>query len=508
MASLRSDFKASWVDDFIGFFSPRAKARRIRAKVFSSKVKRKYEGADSGRRTDGWIAHGNSANAEAQNALGKLRNRSRDLVRNNPYAKRGINLIANNVVGPGIQTHFREDDQLEDTPRERAVNGAWRAWSRTTACDFERKLTLAGMQRLVMKSVGESGEVLVRFRREAAVREVLHGGQKWRVPAFSLQVLENDFLETNSTPVKRDDGGTTKMGIVLDEDGRRIAYRIYQDHPGDIHGGLGAISLKLVEIPVSEMLHIYEVDRPGQLRGIPFLAPVMLRLRDFDLFEDATLKRQQCAAMFTAFVHDIEDMDVDDIDDLEEELGEKMEPGLIEVLPPGKTVTLARPPGAENYDEYTKVVLHSIATGLGLTYTALTGNLAEVNFSSGRMGWLEMQRQIEVWRKELILDQFMTPVETRFREEMELVNVPALGTAAVFTPPRREMIDPSKEVGATKEAIGGGLKTLSEAIREQGKDPETHLKEYAADQKRLEELGLTLDTSSSSGQTEDSPQED
>ena len=142
MARKKRAFKPSLVDNLIGVFSPRAKARRLKFKAYSDQlveIKRKYEGADSGRRTGGWITTGSSGNTEVQGALLKLRNRSRDLVRNNPYAKRGMRVIANNTVGArGIATQIKVDNNRSTSETERKLNGIWRAWSRTTACHYEK----------------------------------------------------------------------------------------------------------------------------------------------------------------------------------------------------------------------------------------------------------------------------------------------------------------------------------------------------------------------------------
>jgi len=500
VAKKKRKFKASLIDNVVGVFSPRAKVKRLKYKAISAGIKRKYEGADSGRRTEGWITHGNSSNAEIQAALPKLRNRSRDLIRNNPYAKNGVRLIANSTIGKGIMTQLKLDDSKEISVREQKLNEVYKAWSRTTACDFEGRKTLAAIQRLVMKSIVESGESIIRYRREG-VRKQRYKGKTYTVPAFSLQVLESDFLRSDSLPIKLDNGNTIKQGIEFDSQGKILSYHLYQDHPGDI-GLFSGARQKTIEVPAEEILHVYNEERAGQLRGIPWLHPVMLRLRDFDLFEDATLKRQQCAAMFVAFVHDNEGLD-----ELEEEkeeiaLGEKMEPGLIELLPTGKNVTLSKPPGAEGYEPYTSVVLHSIATGLGVTYSALTGNLKEVNFSSGRMGWLEMQRNIDAWRAELIIDQFMSPMTEKFIDEAELVGAPSQGARSVFTPPKREMIDPTKEVEALQTSVRSGFKTLSSAIKEAGEDPDTHFKELASDNEILDSLKLTLDSDARTVQTE------
>ena len=57
---------------------------------------RSYEGARVGRRTEGWVVAGTSANAEIGTALARLRDRSRDLVRNNAYAAKATYAVVSN----------------------------------------------------------------------------------------------------------------------------------------------------------------------------------------------------------------------------------------------------------------------------------------------------------------------------------------------------------------------------------------------------------------------------
>lgn len=487
------EIQLNWYDRLIGFFSPNALFERKRAKLKNSFMARKYEGADAGRRTKGWNTGGGSANSEIAGSKLSVRNRSRDLVRNNPYAARGIQVIANNVVGRGIKTQIKLDTRSKVSSKEKRLNDIWRAWAETTACDFEGIHTLSGLQRLVMRAVPESGDVLVRLRRTGRRKVFTNEGRSVEIPPIQLQVLEGDFLATNRVNKLLNNGNTLIEGVEIDPSGRKVALHLFKNHPGNINITLQNIS-DTVRIPIEEILFIYRMDRPGQLFGMPWLAPDIIRLRDFDLYEDAQLKRQQCAAMFTAFVHDLEGID-DDLETKEEdELGEKLEPGLIEILPPGKDIKLSNPPGAENYQEYTTVVLRAIASGMGITYESLTGDLSEVNFSSARMGWLEMQRNIASWQSNIMIGQFLAPVFNWFKDSLELIGEGAQNARAVFTPPKREMIDPTKEIAAMKTAVRSGFKTLSEAARELGHDPDTHFAEYAEDNKNLDALNLILDT--------------
>jgi len=490
MAKKTRQANSTWLDEAIGFFSPKAKMKRLQFKFASNVIKRKYEGATVGRRTDGWKTHTTDANAEILSALSKLRDRSRDMVRNNPWAARGLQVITANVVGKGIQTQIRVDGSGAKG-REIRLNDMWKAWASTTACDFEGKHDLKGLQRLVMRSVAEGGEVVVRLRK--VKRQAVRG---FEVPPVQLQVLESDFIDSQRLSGTLKNGNTILHGIEFDKmTGKKIAYHLFKTHPGSFDVTTLSSAFETVSIPIDEIAHIYRVDRPGQLRGVPWMAPIMIRLRDLDEFEDAELVRQKVASMFCAFVKDLEGVD----DSLTEEeqaeaLGEKMEPGLIEILPPGKDVKLASPPSKEGYASYVNAMLHSISAGLGITYESLTGDLSQTNFSSARMGKIEMNRNIDTWQHQIMIPQFLNPAFSWFLSGAELIGQNTKGARAIWTPPARQLVDPTKEIPALKNAVRSGFMTLSEVIRQNGQDPKTHFEEMQKDNEQIDSLDLILDS--------------
>ena len=460
----------SFLDRFIGFFSPAMEFRRIQNKLAINSVTRKYEGASKGRRTKNWIVTSQDAQSTLSAHLDLLRDRSRDLIRNNPYAKKGIQVIASNVVGTGIMIGLEEAEQKR-----------WDSWAETTNCDLEGKLNFYMMQSLIMKTVAASGECLVRkYRSKGETR-------------IKLQVLEPDFLDkTQDTKNKN-----IKDGIEFDEKGKVVAYHLYEVHPGARTVFVGKNTFKSNRIPADEILHIFRQERSGQVRGEPWLTPVIIKMKDFDDYEDAQLVRQKIAACFVGFMTDTEDPTVQTSTTEEKKpMSERFEPGSWEVLPPGKDIKFGNPPGVGNdYDPYCRRSLSAIASGLGITYESLTGDLSNVNFSTGRMGWIEMGRNIEEWRWLMLIPQFCEPVYKAWAEAENLDktgNVPY--KKPTWTPPRREMIDPSKEIVAMKDSIRSGLSTLSDSLRQLGINPKQHFAEYAADMKKLDELKLTLDS--------------
>ena len=277
--------------------------------------KRGFEAASKSKRLKGWFASGRSANSETSIGLPMLRNRSRDLRRNNAHAAKAIQVITSNVVGPGIKTQFTDPgfDGTQDGP----VEAAWKQWANSKNIDYDGKHNLEAMQGLVMDAVVESGEVLIRKRFNSALRYPLQ-----------YQVLESDFLAISKTGLAPERGNTIIQGIEFDEQGRRVAYWLYDRHPGgqDKFGLFQQVEAQ--RVPVDEVLHVYRQERPGQARGVPWGAPCMVRLKDLDDFADATVMRQKVAACFTAFVRELNPELVERPDE-DCELMERLEPALI-----------------------------------------------------------------------------------------------------------------------------------------------------------------------------------
>jgi len=262
-------------------------------------------------------------------------------------------------------------------------------------------------------------------------------------------------------------------------------------HPGEAITVNGKSSLVSKRVDAKDIIHLFRADRAGQVRGIAWAAPCILRLKDFDLFEDAVNMRMQIAACFSAFVGDIEAPA--EAGGAKSSLSDKLSPGAIEILPPGKTITFPNLPTAQD-DGHSIRMLRSIAKGLGISYEVLSGDYSNVNYSSGRMGWIEMHRNIESWRWITFIPRMCNPVYAWFQEAASLVGQSMDDVLPLWTPPKREMIDPTKEIPAERDAVRSGFKSLSESIRESGRIPSEVFKEMAKDAETINGLGLVLDT--------------
>lgn len=467
------------IDRMVGYLAPKTALRRAYYRTRLDVVAQ-FEGASKADRVSRWRTRSTSANSEARPALRLLRDRSRDLVRNNPYAAAAVREIPAHTVGDGIIPRARGRTP-EQTQR---VEARAKRWFDTPACDANGMHNFYGLENQIMRAIVESGEVLVRRRRRRA-------SDGLPVP-LQVQVLEADHLDMLKDGMISPSGNRIIQGVEFDRLGRRVAYWLYPDHPGEAL--IYSRSTQSVRVPAEDVLHIYRMDRPGQVRGVPWASPILIRMRGFDEYQDAHLERQKAAACYAGFIYTPPEAMFDTGEQQETTLPEKLEPALFEELPGGRRIEFSDPPGVEGYDEYSTVTLHGVSTGYGIPYFVLTGDLRNVNYSAGRMGWLSFQRDIGQWRWHMLIPQLCEPVWRWFAEAQVVAGIESEWVPGDWTPPRRELVDPSREIPAYTDAMRAGSLTLYENIRQQGWDPEDFLREVEEGNRRLDELGIVLDS--------------
>jgi len=468
---------ATWIDRAISVLSPQTALRRMRARAAFEIMRRHYEGAAVGRRTQGWNRHSSDANAATGPYVGRLRDVARDLVRNNPYAASALNTIVNQTVGWGLVAK-------PATPNPRA-KAAWDAWANTTACDADGRSDFAGLQKIVTRAMAQDGEVLVRRR----IRRPEDG---LPIP-LQIQVLEADFLDTSKHGITLPNGGRIVYGIEFDPIGRRAAYWLFPTHPGSDAWTTTAS----VRIPAEGVLHIYELNRPGAARGASWFGPIVLRMKDFDDFEDATLMKQKIAACLAVITSDVDGSapPLGAADDTTSPGVDTLSPGSIINATPGRSVTVVDPPTVGEYADYTAASLRSQAAGIGVAYEDFAGDYTDLPFSAAKMSRERIWSHIEDRRWRTLVPLFCDPV---WAWAMELAGVMGLTgdqvPVARWTAQPKPMIEPDKEGLAYQRNIRTGLMSLTEALRELGYDPDEVFAEMADVNALLDRLGLRLDS--------------
>ena len=329
----------------------------------------------------------------------------------------------------------------------------------------------------------------------------------WPFP-FRYSFSKGDHLDP-AYSVTANNGNPIRMGIEFNGLGKRAAYHLFREHPGEAF--YNTDSSTRVRIPASEILHIYRLLRIGQIRGVPCLTPTLIQLHEIDQCEDAELVRRKTTAMFGGFIHGPQEQDIPGAhlgrrveDDVNENQVIAIEPGTFPMLPPGMQVTFAEPKDVSgNYVAWMKYVLHSVARGIGITYEQLTGDLEGVTYSSIRTGLLEFRRFCRSIQAQTIVFQFCRPIGIKF---MDLAVMSGALKIRDYMENRRkylriqwrpdgwDWVDPQKDQKAEMTAVRNGFKSRAQVVAERGHDVEVVDNEIAEDNQRADELGLVLDS--------------
>lgn len=399
-----------------------------------------------------------------------LRNQARYLVANNAVAARAAQAFVDNVIGPGITLL----PKIRDAALKGLLLKRWNRW--TEVSDADGMLNWYGQQALAARSMFVDGEVFVRMLTD-------NDG------VLQLQLLPAEFIDTTIT---RDN---VIAGIEF-EGSRRSAYYIYEWHPGQ-PGRLP----RSIRIPSSEVLHIFRSKTPGQLRGVTELMAILGRLNDLDQFDRATLVKQKTGALLTGFITTPNENPLGASRAEDGAWTASLEPGTIQRLSPGESMEFSDPPETAGYSDFAKTQLRLIASGLGLPYDVVTGDLSDTSYSSARVGRIELRKYIDAlqwqfihmlcrpvfqrWLELEILRGALPPVDGGVQEYLDNIS---------WAPPAMQMTDPQREVDAMVRAIRAGLISREMAVASLGYDLAEVDAQIAAGNAAADAAGIVLDS--------------
>ena len=497
----------NWLDRAISFVSPVAGARRARARMFMA-IAGGYTGASMKRRqTSEWqtTKHA-SADADILIDVPQLRDRSRDLVRNEPLATGAIAGTVTSTVGTGLALQSRVDVEALGITREeaailqRSIEREWRMWFESTACDATRTLDGYGLQALAFRAALESGDVfgLTPMR---AIR-----GMPYRL---CIQLIEADQC---SNPQFAMDTNTRAGGVELDDLRAPVAYHFQKQHPGALlrtTSEWNRIEAFGARTGRRQVLHLYDKLRPGQTRGVPYLAPVIETLKMLGRYTEAELMAAVIAGMFTVFVESERGGLVPaDASGIASETGAsssdkdvKLGSGAIVDLNPGEKISLANP-GRPNqgFDAFVLSLTRSIGVALEIPYEILIKHFT-ASYSASRGAVLEawkFYRRRRTWLAQMFLD----PVYELFLDEA--VALGRISAPGYFSDPimRRAYLacewvgdgpismDPVKDVTAAEGRIRLELSTRQkEATLYDGGDWEANHQQLAIENEAIKRDG-------------------
>jgi len=462
---------------------------------------RMYGAARPSRLTIGWGGSTTSADGELKSSLTALRNRSRALIRDAAFAKRAQVLVVNNVIGSGIglqsQVKTARDGVLFKTVND-DIETLWHDWKRAEFCHTGGTLHFDDFERACVAEIFEAGEVLIRKH------PVAFGGS--RVP-MSLELIEPERLADELTQPAPGVRGRYRMGVEIDEFDRPVAYWIRQRHPGDLRLSISETD-RVERVPADQIFHLRLATRHPQVRGVPWLHAVLLKLNNMDEYTAAELTAARSSASYFATLESEADspLGASQMDDGSNALD--IEAGMIMRTLPGEKLNFHSPnrPNAA-LDAFMRHMLREVAAGIGVSYESLSRDYSQSNYSSSRLAliddrdhWMAIQGWfIRSFREPLHREWLRAAV---YAGALPRIGVPAYTMdpqrfeAVLFKPRRWSWIDPTKEVAAYKEAVKAGFTTVTDVIATttSGMDIEDVIETRKRELEMFEAAGIELDT--------------
>lgn len=445
----------------------------------SKRAGNSYEAAQVGRLFADFTASSGSADSELKVSLQIMRERCRDLSRNDPYVKRYIKLLQNNVVGKDGFSHQVKaltNDGRMDVGGNAIVEGAWKAFGRIGNCTADGKQSWVDLQKGVQSAVVRDGEAFVQIVHS---QSFTHG--------IAFHQFEADQVDEKKNE-KRKDGTEIRMGVEVDAYHRPVAYWVKEQHPGDTD--FASINKRESRrIPAKDIIHVFEQVRPGQTRGEPPLAPVVTQIKMLNAHREAELVAARMSAAKMGFFTS-ETGDDFNADGYENGVGTApyidAEPGTFHQLPQGvdfRAFDMQHPPTA--FADFQKGILRGIASAMGISYASLANDLTETSYSSIRQGALE-ERDSYAGMQQFLYDHFICQAYKAWLQyvmDFGKINLPAARfdkfyDATIFRPRGWQWVDPQKEISAAVEAMHNGIMSPQDVSNQYGRDFEETQKDW------------------------------
>lgn len=371
------------------------------------------------------------------------RDRARYEVRNNSYAK-GVGLtLCNFAIGTGPRVQILED------PRSTEIEAEFAHWAASDR--FAEKLRTLRFARY------ESGEgFLVRSYAER--------------DGVGLTLLD---IECD-----RFSGQSGADGIVVDDAGKPVSYTIRDE-----------VGWHEVSVPASDVIHYFRADRPGQLRGIPEIAPslpLFAQLRNYTL---SVLNCAESAARPSGVLSTNADPSDEDAD---------VDPATYDKVPIPRGSMIVAPKGyvwsqidpkqpTTTYPEFKREILSEIGRCLNVPANLILGDSSAYNFASGRLDHQTFFVAINV--EQDTFEQIVNRVFGWWWAEYSLINrldrsPPKIKCYWDAPPP----VDPLKEASAASMRLATHQSTLADEYARRGLDWEQQLYQRARELKRMAEL--------------------
>ena len=422
-----------------------------------------------------WFVSSKSAHEDISENVELLRERSRDLYAGGaPLGKGAIDRIVLNALGSGLRLNVRIDPRLLNMSEQQAIDWAAKTeaefdyWASSRLADAGGEMTFYELQQLALKSILIDGECFAIMKHSA----LQHKNAPY---TLRIQLIESERIQTPSTRQSY----IWDEGVALNQVGNVVGYNIKNRNPNSELTGQPRLEDMYI-LAGRNILHIFQRERIGQHRGVPFLSPVIEQLKQLSRYTDAELMAAVVSGMYSVFFEHAPREDGaygEDEYAVDANFGETIEGitadmmmGSVMDLPEGvKATSLSPGRPNQNFGQFIESLAHQIGGALGIPQELLYLHFT-ASYSASRGALLEAWKLFKYWRS-WFAESFCKPVYEAFLDEaVNLGRIEApmylkddfhakLYAWSEWVGPSQGQLDPTKEVQAAVMKIANNLST-------------------------------------------------
>ncbi len=418
-----------------------------------------------------------------------LRERSRDLSMNSPIGAAAVASTRTNCIGPGLVPKPKVDYEFLGITKEEAkefekqVKKEFALWAESTLCDNNDQNNFYELQQIVFSDWLKNGEGFALVKYGEVLPDMPY--------RLRIKLIEADRVCTPGSfdgsydgfNERKKDGNIIMNGIETDKGGKVAAYYVCSQFPGEYDQGeykWQRIEKRGKNTGNPNILHIFNAERAGQYRGVPFLAPVIQTIKQLTRYTEAEIMAAIINSMFSIFIQTENGEGITDfkgVDGEEDGTGEGVEDdelefgyGTINFLKTGETVKAVESTHpSSGYDVFAFTMATHIGAALEIAPEVLLKKFTN-NFSASRGALNETWKAFRMRRKWLVNDFCQEVYVLWFNEAVSTGRLKAPGyfnnplvkkayTNTTWNGPAQGHLNPLQEASAAAKRIEEGLST-------------------------------------------------
>jgi len=451
-------------DKTIGYFSPKyafesAQFRNAEALLLRGNL---YDGAKQGSHYD--ISFLETTDDEDIADLPTLRTTSRAKYRNNGFYRGVIACATDHTIGSGLKAKSTIKNRLVPhlSPKrikevEAMFDDYFNSWANSTICDITAKDNFYMMQRLAYKVYKRDGDSFAALPLSNIA---------------SQKILQIDLLgaETITSTNKE-----FTEGIKVSKNKMPLIYSIKQSN-----GSYKEI--RAFKSGKKNILHIFDRERTKQIRGIPFLTPVM---RDVDAIDDYMKHEMGAAKLSAIFFGSVttpagtstfgDTTNLLNGDQKQTEKNTVKENSITELSPGDKLDIHGKGRENPNFDKYIMTNLKKVSTSTRIPLEIILAQFVS-SYSASRAALLQMKKFTDPERM-IFNNSFNKPIREQVitwgilngdLDVRDFFEYRSAYLESIWIGDPVGSVDPLKDVNAKLKAIAGDLGTHEQSTFELG----------------------------------------